>query len=229
VTFTVVIPALDEARGLPATIGSVWRAAAGRAVELLVVDGGSRDGTRRIAGALGASVCSATGGRGGQLAEGARRASGDTVLMLHADTWLPDDAFAAVERTLRDPEVVGGGFRKSFRDGPASVRRGSRWRSVMFFVLTGIVLGDQALFVRRAALERVGGVPVQPLLEDVELSRRLGTVGRLALADAEVSTSARRFARRGPLRTWLLMGGVLAGHWLGVPPRILDRWYRGAA
>ena len=105
--------------------------------------------------------------------------------------------------------------------------RGGRWRSEWFFRLTGNLLGDQAMFVARAALERAGGVPLQPLLEDVQLCGRLRKLGKLVLLDAEVSTSGRRFEKRGPWRTWALMGWILAAHWVGVRPEILDRWYRG--
>ncbi len=225
--FSVVIPALNEADGIGATIASVREAAAGRAVEVLVVDGGSRDATPRIALESGATVIVASGGRGAQMSAGALRATGEVVVFLHADTWLPADAFGAIEKAMRGPGVVGGGFRKTFRDGPSVVVRGGRRRSEWFFKLTGNVLGDQAMFVARDALEKVGGVPVQPLLEDVVLCERLRKLGKLELLDAEVSTSGRRFEKRGAWRTWVLMGWILAAHWVGVRAETLDRWYRG--
>lgn len=227
--FAVVIPVRDEAHSIGEALGSVRRAAGGRTVEVLVVDGGSRDGTPALAAGLGARVVSAEGGRGGQLAAGVRATTAGVVVLLHADTWLPADAFDAVERVLSDRSVVGGGFRKEFRDGPELVRRGARRRSEVFFRLTGIVLGDQSMFVRRDALERVGGIPRQPLMEDVELCRRLAWAGRLELADAVVSTSGRRFGKRGPWGTWWLMARILAAYWIGVPPATLERWYRRTA
>lgn len=226
-TFAAVIPALDEAAALPATLDALRAAARGHAVETVVVDGGSRDATRAVAAERGARVVSATGGRGAQVHAGVAATASDAVLVLHADTWLPAGAFDAMRRALEDPAVSGGAFRKAFRDGPAALRRGARWRSAALFHATGILMGDQAMFARRESLERSGGVPRQPLMEDVELSRRLARAGRVVLLDAAVSTSGRRFERRGVARTWALMAALLAGHWMGVPPARLARWYRG--
>ena len=228
-TFSVVIPTLDEASGLADTLAAVREAAAaesGRDVEVVVVDGGSADATVEIAASLGVRVLRAKGGRGAQLRAGALCTSGEALVFLHADTWLPAGAFTAMEGALADPEVAGGGFRKSFRDGPWGLRRGGEFRSAGFFRVTGRLFGDQAIFARRTLLDTVGGVPSQPLMDDLELCRRLRTSGRLVLVGSVVSTSGRRFAVHGLARTWWLMARVLAGYWLGVEPEVLDRWYR---
>ncbi len=211
-TFSVVIPTLNEAATLPATLESVARASVGHPVEVIVADGGSSDGTRDLAATFeGASVRVLTGpaGRGAQLAAGIVATSGEVVILLHADTWIPQDAFAAISRRLSSaPDVAGGGFRKAFREGPALLRLGAVTRSEFYFRLTGRLFGDQAMFVRRDALERCGGMPTWALMEDLELGRRLRKVGKLVLLPEVVRTSGRRFGQRGTLRTWWRMARV---------------------
>jgi rSAM/selenodomain-associated transferase 2 len=221
-TITAIIPTLNEAAQLAET---VRRARAIPEInQIIVVDGDSSDGTRELAAQLGSEVLSAAASRGGQLRVGAARAAGDVVLFLHADTWLPPEAGGAVLHALRDPLVVGGGFWKVFRD-PIWFMRGSRARCALRLWFGGRILGDQAMFVRRDVLERAGGVPDFPLMEDVELCRRFRRLGKLVLADAIVSTSARRFRERGAWRTYLRMWNVTLRHWLGASPEKLRRLY----
>lgn len=219
---SVVIPTLNEADGLPATVAAARRIP--EVCEIIVVDGGSTDATRAVALELGCRVVSHARGRGGQLRAGAGQASGDVVLLLHADTWLPSEAGHAITKCLCDTTVVGGGFWKIFRE-PNWLMRGSRWRCAARFYLGGRFMGDQAMFVRRDVLEKIGGVPDVPLMEEFELCRRLRSEGRLALADATVSTSARRFKERGVLRTYARMWRVTLQYWLGASPEKLARLY----
>lgn len=223
-TISVVIPTLNEAQELPETIRRVR--AVPEVCEILVVDGGSRDRTREIAAQLGCRVLTTpTRSRGGQMRAGATQATGDVVLLLHADTWLPPEAGQAALNCLRDPRVVGGGFWKVFRDPPSWLLRGSRFKCAVRFHFGGLILGDQALFVRRKVLEAIGGVPDVPLMEEFELCRRLRAAGRLALADAVVSTSARRFAKLGVLRTYARMWQVATRYYLGASPEKLRQLY----
>lgn len=218
----VILPTLNEVDALPETLA---RLAQVRGVaEIVVADGGSTDGTMELARRWGCEVVAAPRGRGAQLRAGAARSRSDVVLLLHADTWLPPDAAEAVERCLRDPLVVGGGFWKAFRDAPW-VMRGARFRCWLRLWWSGWVLGDQAMFVRRLVLESVGGVPDQPLMEEVELCRRLRRVGRLALAGASVTTSARRFHAQGIWRTYWRMWRIFRAYRRGVAPAELARWY----
>jgi rSAM/selenodomain-associated transferase 2 len=219
---SVVIPVLNEAETLSATVARLRLVP--EVVEILVVDGGSTDGTEALAGILGCRVLKAPKSRGAQLRRGSLEATGDVVWMVHADTWVEPGAGAAVFRCLRDPLVVGGGFWKRFADAPWYMR-GSRLRCWLRLVWAGRVLGDQAIFVRRSVLEAVGGIPDQPLMEEFELCRRLRTVGRLALAGAPVSTSMRRFRKRGIARTYWLMWKVGRGYRRGVSAVELARWY----
>lgn len=223
-TISAVVPTLNEKEELPETLSRL------RAIpeisEVIVSDGGSSDGTPEIATQMGCRVVFGPRGRGEQLATGASVSQGDILLFVHADTWLSPEAGQAIFRCLRDPLVVGGGFWKRFRN-PSLPMRGSRLRCWLRLWWAGRVLGDQALFVRRAALETSGGVPRQPLMEEVEICRRLRRLGRLALAGAAVSTSARRFTERGVFRTYWLMWHVWRAYRRGVPPEELARLYNG--
>ncbi|MCC6234053.1 MAG: TIGR04283 family arsenosugar biosynthesis glycosyltransferase, partial [Verrucomicrobiales bacterium] len=218
----VVVPAWNEAEALPETLRRL------RSVpeisEVVVVDGGSTDRTREVAIEGGARCLSSVRGRGQQIRAGIAGTVGEVVWIVHADTWVTPGSGAALLRCLRDPLVVGGGFWKGFRDAPWMMR-GSRLRCWLRLWWNGWVLGDQALFARRTALERVGGMPEQPLMEEVELCRRLRRVGRLALAGAAVTTSTRRFRKHGIWRTYWLMWRVARGYRAGVDPKELASRY----
>jgi rSAM/selenodomain-associated transferase 2 len=192
--------------------------------EFIVVDGGSIDDTREIAEKLGCRVLTERPGRGGQLRAGAAAAKGDVVLLLHADTLLPPHAGDAILHCLRDRAVVAGGFWKVFQK-PSLLMRGSKLRCGIRLVVGRRILGDQALFMRREALAMIGGVPAVELMEDFELCQRLRRVGRLALADATVVTSGRRFRKFGVVRTYFRMWWVTTLYRFGVPPRHLRKIY----
>lgn len=221
-TITVVIPTLNEAAELSATLRHV--AAVPEVVTVIVSDGGSTDNTVFLARDAGAQVIHGPSGRGGQLRRGAERATGDVVILLHADTWLPVDAGRAIRQVLEQPGVVAGAFSKEFRD-PPWLTRGSAFRCRWRMRLFQFAYGDQALFVRRESLMRAGGVPEVPLMEEHHLCAALRRQGRLALAPALVTTSARRFRQRGPLRTYLRLASVTLRYWLGTPPEELRRHY----
>jgi len=219
VKIAVVIPALDEAEWVAAAVES----ARGSGVDVLVVDGGSRDGTLQRAREAGARVLEAQPGRARQLAAGARAAAGEAVVFLHADTRLPAGWHAAVERALADPGVVGGAFRLRFAErGPALrlVEWGARLRARLF----ALPYGDQALFARREALERIGGVPQARIMEDLDLVRALKRCGRLALVSLAVETSGRRY--RGRVLRHMLRNGLALAAWrLGVDRERVAAWY----
>ena len=146
---------------------------------------------------------------------------------LHADTRLPEGAAAAIAEALAAPAVVGGRFDVHF-DSPRRILRVVAWFMNARSRATSICTGDQAIFVRRADFEAVGGYPDIPLMEDIELSRRLKARGRLAALRARVTTSARKWEREGPLRTIGLMWVLRLLHFCGVAPALLHRWYYGA-
>ena len=221
-TLSVVIPAWNEAAELPETVRRARLVP--EVCEILVVDGESTDATLQVGGELGCRVLRSPRGRGAQMRLGAEAASGEVILLLHADTWLAPEAGRAIFHCLQDDAVVGGGFWKRFRERRFFML-GSRLRCAVHFYGAGLILGDQGLFVRREVLEAVGGVPDMPIMEEFELCRRLRKVGRLALANSTVVTSARRFLRGGVWRTYWLMGRITALYFLGVPVKQLHKLY----
>jgi rSAM/selenodomain-associated transferase 2 len=224
-SISIIIPALDEAANLARLLPGL--VASSPAPEVIVVDGGSGDGTADVVSASGSvQFLAGARGRARQMNAGARVASGQILLFLHADTRLPHGALDAVTRAMVDPAVVGGRFDVRFDTAHPTMGM------VAWFInrrsrLSGIATGDQAIFVRRTAFEALGGYPDIPLMEDVELSRRLKRHGHLACLRETVTTSARKWQREGVLRTILLMWGVRFLHFCGVSPTLLHRLYYG--
>ena len=220
---SVIVPALDEA-------GHVERAVASagcEGAEVIVVDGGSGDGTDRLAEAAGARVIVGRVGRARQMNRGASAASGDVLLFLHADTVLPDGYAERVFDALLDPRVVGGAFRHATdRGGPAMamLERLIHFRAKYL----RLPYGDQALFVRRSAFESAGTFPDVPIAEDLAFVRRLRALGRLVILPAAAVTSARRWEKLGVLRATAVNQLIVAGCRLGVRPGRLAELYRRA-
>jgi rSAM/selenodomain-associated transferase 2 len=219
----VVVPVLDEEARIGARLAEL-RATAGVS-EVVVVDGGSADRTVAIAASCpGVRVLAARRGRGPQMNAGAAATSAGVLLFLHADVSLPADAARWVAAALADPEVVAGAFRTR------TVAEGRSWVAPLLPLadlrsrLTRLPYGDQALFVRRAAFLRAGGFPDQPLLEDLELARRLRCLGRIVTVPAAVRVSGRRFVAR-PFTSVVAMRLLPVLYRLGVPPDVLARLY----
>jgi len=219
---TVVIPTLNEAEALPETIRRLR--ANPEITEIIVSDGGSSDRTCAVAEEQGCKLVKSVPGRGTQMRAGVAAATGDVILLLHADTWLPPHGARAALECLAKPGVAAGGFWKEFRD-PPFLLRGSLWKCALRLWFRGRIAGDQGIFLRREVLERIGGVPDVPLMEEFELCTRLRKEGRLALANATVLTSARRFVERGVVRTYLRMWRVTVQYRLGTPPAELRKLY----
>lgn len=221
----VIIPTLNEEHRLPAAVGSIVEGAAGSPVEVVVSDGGSTDDTIAVAQRLGLKVVRCGGGRGAQMDRAVRLCEGaDTLLFLHADTRLPAGWYQAVAEALSDEHVVGGGFCLAIDDEgvcPRLVEEAVRWRSRVL----GLIYGDQAIFVRAKTFQQVGGFRGLPLMEDVDLVRRLKKDGTVVLLDMAAVTSARRWQRRGYLGTTLRNWSILVLYYLGVPPERLYRAY----
>jgi rSAM/selenodomain-associated transferase 2 len=220
---SIVMPVLDEGERIGAAIDALAPLVA-RGAELIVVDGGSRDGTADRARACGAVVLEAPRSRSAQMNAGAASARGRSLLFLHADTRLPDGADELIVQALRTHawgrfDVRIDGRHPMLRMVAAMMNLRSR--------LTGIATGDQAMFVTRAAFEQAGRFPQQPLMEDIELSARLRRVGRPACLAARATTSGRRWERDGAWRTILLMWRLRFDYWRGAPPAELHRRYYG--
>ncbi len=218
---SVVIPALDEAANLAATLTRVRAALPG--AELVVADGGSADATVAIALAEGARVVTSARGRGVQLAAGAAAARGELLLFLHADTLLPADAGAVLARAFAREAVRIGTFRLAF-DAGGPFLRACAWLTRFDSVFTRF--GDQVIAVRREFYAELGGFPAWPLFEDVEVLRRARRVTRVWSFPAHVTTSARRFRARGPLRQQWLNATLLLRFLAGTSPHTLAADYR---
>jgi rSAM/selenodomain-associated transferase 2 len=223
---SVVIPTLDAARGLPATLAALDPAwARGLLGEIIIADGGSGDGTVAIAAAAGARVVRSPRGRGAQLAAGAAVARGEWLLFLHADTRLDPSWCDAVERFIANPasSARAGYFAYRLDDDAAAARRLERmvaWRARVL----GLPYGDQGLLVTRDFYRRLGGFPPLALMEDVALARRIGRRNLVAL-DAAALTSAARYRRDGYAPRMLRNVFCLSLYFAGAPPRLIARLY----
>jgi rSAM/selenodomain-associated transferase 2 len=219
---SIIIPALNEARSIGATLEAAARVRG--CVETIVVDGGSADETAEIARTHGARVIiSSARGRGAQMHAGLREARGEVLWFLHADTLAPEDAAERIASALEDARAVGGNFRIRF-DGE---RRAARFLTWLYPQLRrlGLAYGDSAIFVRREAYARAGGFKAFPIFEDLDLLRTLWKQGRFVQADAFVVTSSRRFESRSfalIFARWSLLQGL---YWLGISPHTLGRLY----
>ena len=221
---SVIIPALNEAAQLPQLLSDLAELRR-QGDEIIVVDGGSTDGTPQQASDGADRVLSSPAGRARQMNAGAAVARGDVLWFLHADTRVPAGAIAAVRQVPSGGHAWGrlrvrlSGRRAMFR----VIETMMNLRSC----LTGIATGDQGICVTRDALGRVGGVPGIPLMEDIELSRRLKrAVGRPACIQAVLVTSSRRWEERGVWRTVFLMWRLRLAFWVGTDPAALARRYR---
>lgn len=221
---SIIVPVLNEAAALPDLLSRLQPFLA-RGCELILVDGGSTDDSRQIARAAGVMVVESVRGRARQLNEGAACARGEVLLFLHADTCLPDHADAEILAALAAKDHIWGRFDVQIEGRSRMlplVASMMNWRSRW----SGIATGDQAMFVIRAKFEAMGGFPQQPLMEDVELSRRLRRLSPPACLRSRVRTSGRRWDRDGPWTTILLMWRLRFAYWLGVPAERLARHYR---
>ncbi|HHO67576.1 MAG TPA: glycosyltransferase [Gammaproteobacteria bacterium] len=220
---SVIVPALNEGETIAATLARLQPLRA-RGHEVLVVDGGSRDDTRERAAALADRVLQAPRGRARQMNAGAAQAGGDLLWFLHADTLAPVDADRLLAAVVAGRRAAWGRF-----DVRLSGRHPLLWLVGRLMNLrsrlTGIATGDQGLFVSRGLFGRVGGFPDLPLMEDVELSRRLRRELRPLCLRQRLVTSSRRWEQRGVLRTVLLMWYLRAAWALGVPARRLAARY----
>lgn len=242
---SVIIPVLNEESSIEAVLQSLHGTAQPSVqatelategmlgptsdIEIIVVDGGSRDQTVEKAhkfDLFDITVITSAPGRAIQMNAGAAIAQGEALLFLHADTRLPLQFVRLIRNTLAQPDVVAGAFELAIqgdRPGLRWIERGVRWRSRGF----QMPYGDQGLFLKADVFRGLGGFAELPIMEDFELVQRLKRRGRVAIAPAAVTTSGRRWEKLGLVRTTLINQLIIIGYLLGVSPKRLMQWYRG--
>ncbi len=219
---SIIIPALNEAEGLALAVERAW---SGNPCDVIVVDGGSDDGTFALAESLPCRALQSRRGRAAQQNLGAQHATGDVLLFLHADNWLAPCGVEQIQQGLADGKASSGAFRQRIEASGAMFRlieRGNAFRARRL----NRPYGDQGIFVRRALFEQVGGFPNVALMEDVLLMRALRKFGRPLLLPGPLYVSARRWRRHGLVRQTLRNWTLLTAAGLGVSPDRLAKFYR---
>jgi len=220
---SIIIPVLNEAKTLGDTLGLV----AGQSAEIIVVDGGSTDATMEIARQYSPHVITAPRGRGPQQGAGARKSHGSVLLFLHADTRLPVAYERLIDQALNKPGVVFGAFHLEIHPSTPVLALIASMANLRTRLLR-MPYGDQALFVGRDAYFQAGGFPNWPIMEDVDLVRRLNLLGGFELACGSVRTSGRRWKRENALFTTLRNWSLMIRYYMGHRPHTLARHYPDA-
>lgn len=224
---SVIIPTLNEESCLAETLRYL-REKSQTPPRIIVVDGGSSDGTGAIARANGASFTVQTGGRAAQLNAGAALCREGNLFFLHADTLVPAGYDGAIARTLGIPGSSAGAFPLEIRGASGLLRIVQMTANIRAHFLR-TPYGDQGLFVKHTTFNALGGYPLMPFLEDYEFVRRLNRRGRIRIASsAPVLTSPRRWRTLGVVKTTLMNQCIIFGYHIGVPVPLLANWYRGA-
>ena len=220
-TFSIIIPTLNEEIALPGTLQAL-SAFKGQA-EVIVADGGSSDNTLVIARSAGATIISSERGRGQQQAAGAARATGEVLWFLHADSLAHPQALESIEAALSNPKIAAGNFTLHF-DGETRAAR-TLTLAYPYFRLLGLCYGDSGIFIRRSAYAALGGFRPFPLFEDVDLVWRVKRIGKFVRLRCPLVTSSRRFEGRSFTLTFAHWSILQILFWAGVPPMRLARIY----
>jgi rSAM/selenodomain-associated transferase 2 len=222
---SVIIPALNEADTMTKTLTAL-QPMRERGQQVILVDGGSRDNTIALAGPLVDRVLCSSAGRAVQMNAGAVAASGDLLWFVHADTRMATDTDVLLQNAVNDSTQEWGRFDIRLSGDAAALRiigQMMNWRSR----LSGIASGDQGIFVRRETFERIAGFADIPLMEDIEICKRLKmSAGRPLCLSHKLTTSSRRWESRGISSTVILMWRLRLAYWLGANPESLARQYR---
>jgi len=220
IAFSVIIPTLNEEPNIGRCLQSLFEASPG--VEIIVSDGGSSDQTRQIAQEAGVIVLQAPRGRGNQCNAGAKQATGNIFLFLHADTTLPAGAFTFLQETFANEQIQVGAFRIQFSPGNWFLNTCARFSRFDTILTT---FGDQCLVVRRSFFKSLGGFPDWPLFEDVHFLQKARQQTRVIKFPRTATSSARRFQEGGTVRQLLRNGWLLGQYLAGVSPEQLAERY----
>ncbi|MEH2162844.1 MAG: TIGR04283 family arsenosugar biosynthesis glycosyltransferase [Nostoc sp.] len=218
----IIIPTLNEAGNIKEAIATTQP---NTNIEVIIVDGGSKDDTIEIAKSLNVKVISSSPSRAVQMNTGAIAATGEILLFLHADTRLPIGFDEMIRTALQQPGIVAGAFKLRIDASLLSLRwveLGVNLRSHF----CQMPYGDQAIFLTKEVFQQIGGFPELPIMEDFELIRRLKPIGRIVIIPTPVLTSARRWLQKGVFKTTLLNQIVIIAYLLGVSPERIRSWYR---
>jgi rSAM/selenodomain-associated transferase 2 len=221
-SLSIIIPTLNEAANI---LNTLQRLPLDNSVEIIVVDGGSQDDTMSMAASTGVKVIAAPRGRANQMNLGAKYASGNILLFLHGDTYLPTEFPQLIRHAIGQSEVVGGAF---------ALKIDSQLRGIKFIEtmanyrsrFLSLPYGDQAIFVRADIFHALGGFPPLPIMEDFQFIRHLTRQGKIAIIPTPAVTSARRWESLGIVKTTVINQAIVIGYYLGVSPDRLVTWYR---
>ncbi len=219
---SIIIPTLNEQENLGHTLTPLRNISG---CEVIIVDGGSSDGTVSFAREGGFKAIDSSRGRSRQMNRGAAAATAEIMLFLHADTVLPANFEQLVIETLARPDIVAGAFSLGF-DSQAWSLACIAWGANLRSRFLHLPYGDQALFTSRSCFFAVGGFPEMEIMEDFVFIERIRKQGRIAILPEKVRTSSRRWQNLGILRTTLINQLILCGHSLGVSPATLAKWYQ---
>ena len=220
---SIIVPALNEADNIVSTLDG-QKPFRKDGNEVIVVDGDSKDETVRLARSMADKIIKSSPGRPQQMNVGAKQASGDVLWFLHADTLVPDNAVQQIQHALENNKYQWGRFDIRLSGRQLQLRIVESLMNLRSRI-TGIATGDQGIFVRREVFESIGGFANIPLMEDLEISRRLKKHSRPCCLDTKLITSSRLGEERGILRTILLMWRLRLAYFLGVKPEKLVNHY----
>ena len=222
IKLSVIIPVLNEGKTIAQTLQRLQETA----VEIIIVDGGSTDQTVEIVQNMGIkTILSPEAGRSIQMNTGAKYATGNILLFLHADTQLPHNYLRYIEEILEKPNTIAGAFPLKIESRHPLlmvIEKGVNARSRFL----EMPYGDQGIFLKKDTFESIGGFPPLPIMEDFQLMLNLKKQGKIRLAEAPVITSARRWEKLGVIKTTLINQKVILGYFLGVSPERLRQWYQ---
>ncbi|MBN1548746.1 MAG: TIGR04283 family arsenosugar biosynthesis glycosyltransferase [Syntrophaceae bacterium] len=222
---SIIIPVYREENGINETISRVRALPEGKVIEIIVVDGHAEGTTLSVLDDAAVVRVSSPKGRGRQMNAGAEKASGAILLFLHADTNLPPGGLGRIVSVMQAPDCVGGAFALRI-DSRKIFFRFIEWLANLRARLTRVPYGDQAIFVRRDYFQAIGGYRDIPILEDVDLMRRIRRqCGRIVLISESVLTSPRRWEKKGLFRTTLRNRLIMGLYLLGAKPERLARLY----